>query len=443
MHKILLIIQREYLSRVKKKSFIVLTILVPVLFIGMFALIGYIAAKGDDFGDKKKIEVVDESGSFINNLKNTGSIEYVYTQQNFDTAKAKFLKDGYTYLLHIPATLSGIELWGEKNPSPMNVETIEGNVTDVAQSFRLKAAGIDTAVLAKAQQHITINPHNIDQQGQEKDAQVYASYGIGLLSAFLIYMSLFLYGTQVMRGVIEEKVSRVIEVIISSVRPFQLMMGKIIGIGMVGLTQFLLWIIISVVLSMGAGTLLVQHAIDAKTSQVTQIHQATTARTTEKHAQPADNKMGQVMQSLNKLPKVKIISCFLFYFLLGYLLYSALFATVGSAVDNETETQQFMLPITLPLIFTFALSQIFIMSNPDSPIMVWLSMIPFTSPVAMMIRIPFGGVTNLQLITSMGLMVVAFVFTTWGAGRIYRVGILMYGKKATYRELAKWFMYKE
>jgi ABC-2 type transport system permease protein len=441
MNKILLIIEREYMSRVKKKSFIVLTILVPLLFIGMFAFIGYLAVKGDELGDEKRVQVIDETGSFTGKLTNTSSITYVYTQDKFADARNTFRDKGYNFLLHIPPASSPapVELLSEKKPSATTIEAIESGLSHIAEAERLRAAGIDTAVLAKAQKRIDIKAKQITEAG-EKDAQTYTAYAVGFLSAFLIYMCLFIYGTQVMRGVIEEKVSRIVEVIISSVRPFQLMLGKIIGVGLVGLTQFVLWIVISVVLSMAGGTLMAGNAkhrmeqtIPAKAQeQMKQVQQV----------QSPDNSMAQIMESIESIPVVYTLSCFLFYFLFGYLLYSAIFAAVGSAVDNETETQQFMLPITLPIIFTFALAQSFIINNPDSSLSVWLSMIPFTSPIAMMIRIPFG-VPAWQLALSMLLLVLGFMGTTWVASRIYRVGILMYGKKASYKELARWFMYKD
>ena len=265
--------------------------------------------------------------------------------------------------------------------------------------------------------------------------------GLGILCAFLIYLSLFIYGTQVMRGVIEEKVSRIVEVIISSVKPFQLMLGKIIGVGMVGLTQFILWIVISIGLSMAGGTAMMKTSMHNKQEQMAQMRHMGAGGAAAAQQVPAGEMTG-VMQAIASIPIAYTLGCFLFYFLFGYLLYSAIFAAVGSAVDNETETQQFMLPITLPLIFTFALAQSFIINNPDSSLSIWLSMIPFTSPIAMMIRIPFG-VPVWQLALSMLFMVLGFLFTTWVAARIYRVGILMYGKKASYKELAKWFMYKE
>jgi ABC-2 type transport system permease protein len=441
MNKIWLIIQREYLSRVKKKSFIVLTILVPVLFIGMFALIGYLAVKGDDLADEKKVQVIDETGEFTGKLKNTHSITFIYSTANFERAKTTFIDSGYAFLLHIPpaSSAAGIELLSEKKPSASTIEAVESGLSDIAEASRLKLAGIDTAVLAQAQKRIEVKAKQITAAG-EKDAQTYVAYAIGFLSAFLIYICLFIYGTQVMRGVIEEKVSRIIEVIISSVKPFQLMMGKIIGVGLVGLTQFFLWIIISVALSMAGGTMMANKAMQSK--QMSHLQQSAGNSKDLKTVQTPEKGMATIMQSIETIPVVFTVSCFLFYFLFGYLLYSAIFAAVGSAVDNETETAQFTFPVTMPLIFTFALAQSFIINNPDSTLSIWLSMIPFTSPIAMMIRIPFG-VPPWQLALSMFLLVLGFMFTTWVAARIYRVGILMYGKKASYKELAKWFTYKE
>lgn len=439
MNKIWLIIQREYLSRVKKKSFLLMTFLTPVLFIGMGILVGVLVAKQDDFGDKKKVEVVDESGMFMNKLTNSGTLEYSFTTSDYASVKAGFLKSGYDYLLYVPASITGVQLFGKKKASAITLQVIENGLSKVAQTQRLMVAGIDTAVLAKAQQSISIDAKQISEEG-ETDAQTMVAYAVGFLSAFLIYMSLFIYGAQVMRGVIEEKVSRVVEVIISSVKPFQLMLGKIIGIGLVGLTQFTLWIVVSLALSTVAGGVMMK-SMGQKTEQVAQLKEATKADAVVAR-QAANQGMGMIMESIGSIPIAYTIGCFLFYFLFGYLIYSSLFAMVGSAVDNETETQQFMLPITMPLIFTIILSMNFVINNPDSSLSVWLSMIPFTSPIAMMIRIPFG-VPAWQLALSMLLMILGFLFTVWVAARIYRVGILMYGKKASYKELAKWFMYKE
>jgi ABC-2 type transport system permease protein len=286
-------------------------------------------------------------------------------------------------------------------------------MNDIATSNGMLKNHIDTALLHSIKSDISLNPIEITDTG-DNQTNLGANISIGIACAVLIYLALFIYGAQVMRGVIEEKTSRIIEVIISSVKPFQLMLGKIIGVGLVGLTQFSAWIILSVIATKIAG-----HAF----------------------ASP----QGSMMAALAVLQTIHfgyILICFLFYFLTGYLLYSALFAAVGSAVDSETETQQFMFPITLPLLFTYMLSVTILFRAPDSPLAVWLSMIPFTSPVAMMLRLPFG-VPTWQLVISMILMIIGFIFTTYVAARIYRVGILMYGKKASFKELSKWFFYKE
>ncbi len=437
MNKILLIIQREYISRVKKKAFLVVTFLVPVLIMGMSALIIYLAINQ---GDKKKVEVVDESGWFSGKLKPSKNIEYTFAT-NYAEAKSTFLKKGYDYLLYVPASITNVQLYGEKTPGAMNTGTVEDDLNTIVRTRRLAEAHIDSAVLANAQKPVKVETKELTEKG-EKDTHIGIAQGVGLVCAMLIYLALFLYGAQVMRGVIEEKVSRIIEVIISSVKPFQLMLGKIIGVGMVGLTQFVIWITLSVLLTTFALPALMGSAAKDSARQA-QMQQVTTQTgNVAATGGQSENTMEWFMHSLQSLPAFEIIGCFLFYFLFGYLLYSALFAAVGSAVDNETETQQFMIPVTLPLLFTLYVSQTVIVNNPDSALSVWLSLIPFTSPIAMMARIPFG-VPAWQIALSMVLMIIGFLFTTWVAARIYRIGILMYGKKASYKELAKWFMYKD
>lgn len=437
MNKILLIIQREYFSRVKKKSFLLVTFLVPVLFMAMFSFSIYLAVNQGGFGSQKKVLVVDESTWFEQKLSSGKMVHYAFAH-DFPKAKTSFVKDGYDYLLYIPKNATEIALLGEKTPSTVATSNIQDDLTKVSQSRKLAEAHIDSSLLAEAQKDIKVVPQQITENGVQS-AHIWVSYMVGLSCAFLIYISLLLYGAQVMRGVIEEKVSRVIEVIISSVKPFQLMLGKIIGVGMVGLTQFVLWIVVSLVLGTGVSALGLKSNQQQLTEQVAQSNGMATSKQME---QLGNSEVGRLLQSLDTLPVGTIIGCFLFYFLFGYMLYSALFAVVGSAVDNETETQQFMLPVTVPLIFTIMLSQSVIINNPDGALSIWLSMIPLTSPIAMMIRIPFG-VPVWQIALSMVLMIGGFIGTTYVASRIYRVGILMYGKKASYKELAKWFMYKE
>lgn len=434
MNKVFLIIRREYLSRVKKKSFLILTFLVPSLFIAMYAAIFFIYQSEDK--SAKEFKVLDQSGLFKNEFKNNTSIEFDYIEGDYQAHKLTIRKEKEQFLLYIPADYlegNSIEIISEKKPGFSVVKEVESQMENILQNRRLLEAGIDTSIIRNSKQNISIQAKQLTDEG-EKDANMEATFVVGFISAFLIYLALFIYGAQVMRGVIEEKTNRIIEVIVSSVKPFQLMMGKILGIGAVGLTQFLLWIILSAGISGIASQLMIQDSkIITSTGQLD--HKEEIPSNTNSPAQ-------QFFKAADTINFPYILGTFLFYFIGGYLVYSALFAAVGSAVDNETETQQFMFPITLPLIFTFLVGMNLIVNNPDSPLAFWLSVIPFTSPIAMMIRIPFG-VPAWELALSMILLIAGFIFTTWVASRIYRVGILMYGKKITYKELAKWFRYKE
>jgi ABC-2 type transport system permease protein len=417
MKKVLLIIQREYLTRVRKRSFIVMIFLVPLLLVGMSAIVAMVASDSDKISTPQTVNVIDESHVFAGQFKNQNNIKFETGKQSLNDAKAQ-LKDNEdlsVLLINKDYTKVPVQIFSKKKPSLKLSEEIQNQMNSIGTAKSMIEHHIDTAYInAISKNKIAVNAMEVTETGT-KDANVGANMGVGIACAIFIYMALFIYGAQVMRGVIEEKTSRIIEVIISSVKPFQLMLGKIIGVGLVGLTQFGAWIILSIIATKIAG-----HSF----------------------AGPGSGMIG-VLDVLQTIPFGYILGCFLFYFLSGYLLYSALFAAVGSAVDSETETQQFMFPITLPLLFTYILSVSVLFRAPDSPLAVWLSMIPFTAPVAMMVRIPFGGVSTTQLLLSMSLMVVGFLFTTYVAARIYRVGILMYGKKASFKELAKWFFYKE
>jgi len=265
---------------------------------------------------------------------------------------------------------------------------------------------------------------------------------VGLVGSMMIYFFIFLFGAQVMRGVIEEKTSRIIEVIVSSVKPFQLMMGKILGIALVGLTQFLLWVIFT-----AAIITVVQSAFPDKFKQNSTEQSfapgskmmPSTQTVQKDQATTAENPSNEIFDAINSINYIEMIGAFIFFFIGGYLLYAALFAAIGSAVDSEADTQQFMLPITIPLIFSIVMAQ-YVINNPDGPLSFWLSIIPLTSPVIMMIRIPFGVPVG-ELALSAGLLIAGFLGTTWLAARIYRTGILMYGKKVSYREIVKWLFY--
>jgi ABC-2 type transport system permease protein len=253
-------------------------------------------------------------------------------------------------------------------------------------------------------------------------------------------MTIFVYGVQVMKGVMEEKMSRIVEVIISSVKPFELMMGKIMGVALVGLTQFLLWIGLTFLITTASSQFLGTNRFQAQSEQVQAQIAKSDPKSAAKMKQKTDSTIGQVTKALSTLNIPLILGTFLFYFFGGYLLYSALFAAVGSAVDNETDTQQFMMPITIPIILSIIMAQ-FVLREPDGSLAFWMSMIPFTSPIIMMVRMPFG-VPAWEIALSMALLVMGFIFTTWLAARIYRIGILMYGKKVSYKELSKWLFYK-
>ena len=416
MNKVLLIIQREYITRVRKKAFIIMIFVVPALILAMGGIVTLIAKNSDELTDQLVVKVKDESGFFAGKFHNEKNLKFETTKQTVDELKTALKKDDNMSALLIPVDFTkkdAVEIYSKKKPGITLTIKIEKQMNDIAINNGYIKNHIDTALLRSVKSDISLNAIEITEKGDSK-SDLASNIGVGIICAVLIYLTLFIYGAQVMRGVIEEKTSRIIEVIISSVKPFQLMLGKIIGVGLVGLTQFGAWIILSIISTKIAG-----HAL----------------------AGP-QNPIAGALAGLRTIPFGPILGCFLFYFLTGYLLYSALFAAVGSAVDSETETQQFMFPITLPLLFTYILSVSVLFKAPDSPLAVWLSIIPFTSPIAMMLRLPFG-VPPWQLALSMSLMVVGFLFTTYVAARIYRVGILMYGKKASYKELSKWFFYKE
>lgn len=300
---------------------------------------------------------------------------------------------------------------------------IQRQLEEIIKNKNLRKAGIDPQIIENANAKIKIATKLIEKDGSSTNSYSEASMGIGFVSGILIYIFIFMYGTMVMRGVIEEKTSRIVEIIISSIKPFQLMMGKIVGVALVGMTQFTLWIILTIIISSFAEITLLNDS--SMTNQISTSEQSII--------------LAQIADITGSIDLSQVFLCFIFYFLAGYLMYSSLFAAVGSVVDSEADTQQFILPITVPLILSFILIQP-IMENPDGTLAFWMSMIPFTSPVVMMVRIPFG-VDAWELLLSMGILIIAFILSTWLAGRVYRTGILMYGKKASYKELWKWLSY--
>jgi ABC-2 type transport system permease protein len=445
MKNIFLILQREYLVRVKKRSFLIMTFLTPLLFVAFYAIVIWVAIGSVD---TKTVEVLDDSGLFGGQFKTSETLKFTYLSGSLDSAKSSFARGSANALVYIPAEViqnpKGVKIYAAKNVSLELKSDIEKQIERQIENIKLTEAGITRKVLEDAR--VSVRSETISlQAGSEKSSSSGAATAIGGIAAFLIYISVFVYGTQVMRGVTEEKTNRIVEVIISSVRPFQLMMGKIIGVALVGLTQFTLWILLSSLLITAAGTILTDGKLPSDPQQVEQQLQELqknmpTGSAAMAAQQGPQNPMSEILGAVNSLNLPLIIGTFLFYFLGGYLLYSSLFGAVGAAVDNDSDTQQFMLPITLPIILSFVFAQ-FVLRDPDGALAFWLSIIPFTSPIIMMVRIPFG-VPAWELILSMVLLVLGFIATTWLAARIYRVGILMYGKKVSYKELAKWVFYK-
>ncbi|HNW71279.1 MAG TPA: ABC transporter permease [Bacteroidales bacterium] len=441
MKKTLIIIKREYLSRVKKRSFIVMTILGPLLMAALM-IVPYYITKLDK--EQKIINVLDETGIY-NKLGSNETIKFNYIYTDIETAIANFDQSNTSALLYIPKPsltepTNAILYFADKQPGNTVTSYIQDKMKYIYENKKLmELYGIDKKQIDEAKVRITINSENI--KTGEKNLPL-ATTLIGIFAGFLIYFSIFMYGNQVMRGVIEEKTSRIVEIIVSSVKPFQLLLGKIVGIALVGLTQFLLWIVLTLSI-VTVFQMTIGHKNIVKTEQ-TQITKQSNTLFPEnpdmKKGQDSDNEMIQsLLNSIGNYNYTLIIASFFFFFLFGYLLYAALFAAIGSAVDNEADTQQFMLPITIPLILAFILAQP-IIENPQGPIAFWFSIIPLTSPIVMMIRLPFG-VPVYELILSMGLLVFGFIFCTWLAAKIYRTGILMYGKKISYRELWKWLRY--
>ncbi len=444
MNKINIIILREYLTRVKKKSFIVMTILGPLLIASVYVLPILLFRVATE---ERTIQVLDETGFFAHRFTDTKTMKFVNVSMELETAKNNLHNSGDYGLLWIPATQLSVPTTGIfYSPGQASLEVtshIRNVMKNEVESLKLEASGVDPEVLRAIKSTIIINTIKIDKSGSEEKSFTEVSMILGPVAGILIYMFIFLFGTQVMRGVMEEKTNRIVEVIISSVRPFELMMGKIVGVALVGLTQFMLW----VVLTLGIVGILTATVIDA--SELTKSEQLYTGQgkvlDAEKlmeyseQMQAEDSFNVQIVEGIMSINYVEIIGAFLFFFLGGYLLYAALFAAIGSAVDNETDSQQFMFPVTVPLILAVVMFGT-ILNNPNGPVAFWFSIIPLTSPIVMMMRIPFG-VPYWEVALSAGLLIAGFIGATWLAAKIYRTGILMYGKKVNYAELWKWLKY--
>jgi ABC-2 type transport system permease protein len=454
MNKTSVIIKREYMTRVRKKSFIIMTLLAPVLMAALFVLPTLLMMNQDK--QFKKIAVVgDGSVIFRNAITNTKDAEYVYLDSvNVNDLKKNFEQAGYYGILYIAPELAttpnAIQLFSKKQPPIDLLEHIEGSLEKEIERQKLLGYNIKDLddILKSIRTKVSVQTIKVDESGKTTETSTGIAMAVAYLGGFLMYMLVFMFGSQVMRGVIEEKTSRVVEVIISSVKPVQLMMGKIVGIALVGLTQFLIWITLT-----GAIVVVVKTVVLDKTNvtQVTQMipqnvlsgnqSQPATPGTSVNAVQsnPQLAEFSKMFDSAMHQNWLLIITSFIFYFITGYLLYASVFAAIGSAVDSETDTQQFMLPVTIPIILGLFVA-IGTMQNPESSISFWFSMIPLTSPIVMMARIPFE-VPGWQIALSMGIMVITFLAFVWMAAKVYRTGILMYGKKSSWKEIWKWLRY--
>lgn len=436
MNKIWLIINREYLTRVKKKSFIVMTILGPLLIAAMIILPAMLSEWSET--EEKRVAVLDETGLFFEQFKDQENIKFYHVFEGLENEKETALYEKDDILLYIPLTQLSLpvnaQLFSTKQPGLNVTSYIKSVMKRVIEDEKLEAQGIDPEIIKSLKANINLATIRVEDDGIEKESFTEVEVALAIFAGIMIYFFIFMFGAQVLKGVMEEKQNRIVELIISSVKPFQLMMGKIVGIALVGLTQFLLWIVLTGIILMAF-----QLIVGLEPSSIEMFGQQNQVMSSAQSMNPDQlNKMLEVIGSINL---GSMVLSFIFYFLGGYLLYASLFAAIGSAVDNDADSQQFMLPVSIPLIFAVMMSGV-IVNQPDSSLAIWLSMIPFTSPITMMMRIPFG-VPYWEILASAALLILGFVLTTWIAGKIYRTGILMYGQKVNYAVIWKWLRQRD
>lgn len=432
MSMLSLIIKREYKARVRNKSFLIMTFLSPLIVVGMILLITYLTQLNSD--TKRVIAIVDDSGLIESEFSNTDQTTYInLSDEGLEVAKVISEKEGYYGLIHIPndrnEMVSQVRFFGKETPSFRLVDIIEKKIEKKLTDLTLIDNDVDLTVIENSKSDINLA---IENYSGEKSSKVsnWVKAGFGGAAGYLLMMFIIIYGNMVMRSVIEEKTNRIIEVIISSVKPFQLMMGKILGTTMAGITQFSIWVVLGGIL------LIVLQFIVGVDPSVTE-----NMTNSEIQEILKDQSMiVQVIEEAKKLPLLQLVFGFLIYFIGGYFLYSSIYAAIGAAVDNETDTQQFMLPIIMPLMLAIYVGFFAVIDNPHGTVATIFSIIPLTSPIVMLMRIPFD-VPTWQIALSVTLLITSFVFTVWFGSKIYRVGILMYGKKPTYKELFKWLKY--
>ncbi|UYQ92217.1 ABC transporter permease [Chitinophaga horti] len=432
MNKIWLIIKREYLTRVRKKAFLITTLLVPIFFAATIVIPVLIAKSGNS---TQKVAVVDDSKLFDQRLADSDNVHFKFLEANADTLKKSYQSLGYNGLLHIPKLdlnrPSGIVYYSEGQMNVGVKSQLERRLNELIEERRMEVAGIDKEKLKDIRSDVDI----VNKTGKdEREGSSKLAFAVGYGCGFIIYIILLVFGMSVLRGVTEEKVNRIAEVVVSSVKPFQLMMGKIFGIAAVGLTQFIIWIIL--IFGLYTAILLMVSPAEIQSAQSMQ------GSMNNEAAEEIARSLAYVGANADWL---MIIICFIFYFLGGYLFYASLFAAVGSLVNEDpNDIQGLTFPITVPLIIAIVI-MMGAVSDPTSKLAVWASIIPFTSPIVMMARIPYGvpgTVPVWQLALSMVMLIGGFILTTWMAGKIYRTGILMYGKKITLKEAIKWIVKK-
>lgn len=425
------------MSRVKKKSFLLATILVPLLFPAIIGGMVYLAIQNEKNKELEVVHVLDESA--LLKFEDTESYDYQLVDGPLDSAKARFSKSEDFALIYIPKfeieKPEGIKFYAHTSPGVNLVDGFENKIEAQIRDVKLTRSGLTEAQLDQLKTSVQIESFNLSEAGDEKKSDSGVTFGIGYVMGFLIYIFLFAYGAQVMQGVIEEKNSKIVEVIVSTVRPFHMMIGKVVGVASVGVVQFVIWMVLMSVISFVG---MAAFGLSMDPAETTQMMQGVD---NEASAVQSNAKVQEMMSIIGDIPITKIVLLFVFYFLGGYLLYGALFAAVGSAVDTPADAQQFMMPIMMPIIVALLGLMMFVFPDPHGTVSFWLSIIPLTSPIVMMGRIGFG-VPAWEIALSMAMLIGGFIFTLWLAGRIYRIGILMHGTKVNYKVLAKWLMQK-
>ena len=444
--KLGIIIQREYLNKVKKKSFLLTTFGVPILFAAMYAVMVFIMLRTE--GDFKRIAVIDNSGIVMQQLENTDRITFTQLQETDPEAVKNNLSgidaDILLYISPLDSATKSVTAttYADK---PMGVETsefLEGRINDAVEAYRIASYGIPDLeqILSEVHSNVHLTSYTVDEKGKESISQSEVYMIVSMVLAMALYMFIALFSGMVMSSVIEEKASRVVEVLVSSVKATELMFGKIIGVALVAMTQFLLWIVLTVGIVGVAGGLMGQDILSSMSADPTaMISSGDMAAGAAEALEAAASGDGPavIVSTLRNMPIGTIALSFLLYFLFGYMLYASVFAAIGSGAENEGDTQQLQLPVTVPLLIGFFIA-IYAFKAPDSAIVFWGSMIPFTSPIVMLARLPFG-VPFWELALSVALLVATFALFAWASAKIYRVGILMFGKKTTWKDLWKWF----